>query len=287
MFIAASQHGGELKIWGSDVRGLRASAVRQWSSIAPNSPLTRFKKRPSVDIYAPHRTLPFPHHGGLRDDYEIEPFRPVFVAPEQMDIHHSSNLPEAMPLPPPAAAATIPLFTKPIPPPPPAVAPIIPMFTKFIPPLPRDMGDVRPASLSQVDMLRGLVSSIEYASSGLHPGPVSGQSKSQSLPSPSPLGDWPRQDVMKLPAKPRRKPLPPSAFEFPNRHMATMTCMASTDGAPGAVPADTVTQPRPRRPSGPRMRVPSGENGHRPAPLDLTGISNYDTGRRDDTESNV
>jgi hypothetical protein len=261
MLLTVSQHHGEPKIWVSDVRGLRATAKRQCSPITPNSPWTnRCKKRPSVDIYTPYprrsspvQPFPFPYRTGLSDDYEIEPFRPVFVATEQMDIPHSSDLPEATPLPPPAAA------------------PIMPSFSKPMPALPRDAENVRSRSLIQVDRPQGLVSSIEYTRSGRPAGPVSGQSR--SLPSPSPLGNWPRQDVMQLPAKPKRKPLPPSALEFSDRHTGTM--------ARAPVPPDTVTQPRSRRPSGPRLRELSGDSVHRPAPLDLSGISNHETGRRD------
>jgi len=216
-----------------------------------------------MDIYAPQpaRSQPvqaFPSlpHRDLSADYEIEPFQPVFAPLQQMDIPYSSNLPEAIPLPPLAPPLIVPSFSKPI------------------PPLPRDTANVRSLSLTQLDGPRELVTSIEYADSQQFSGPVTRQSS--SLPSPSPLGEWPRRDVMQLPAKPRRK-APPSSHVFPNRHMA------STDQAP--LPADTVTQPRPRRPSGPRVKVPSG--GHRPAPLDLSSISNYGLGRRDDAGLNV
>lgn len=232
--------------------------MRQCSSSPSNSPLTaRFKKRPSVEIYSPRPARPQPGRAfpyGLNCEYEIEPFRPAFATPEQMDISYSSDLPEATPLPP------APIFIPP------------PSYTKPVPPLPKEARNVRSLSLSQYDVRREPGSSREHAISSRPSGPVSGQSF--SLPSPSPLGDWPRQDVMQLPAKAKRKPTPPSAFEFPKKHLASM---ASTDRAPS--PADmnpistSVTQPRPRRPSGPRQRVPSGESGHRPAPLNLYGIN--------------
>ncbi|KAF8557243.1 hypothetical protein OG21DRAFT_341296 [Imleria badia] len=257
VFIAASRHVEEPKIWVSDVRSLRAAAVRQSSPSIPNSPLTaRFKKRPSVDIYTPHHprycpVQPLPHHMALSTDYEIEPFHPVFAAPEQMDIPHASDLPEAIPLP---------------------HAPIIPSFTKPIPPLPPKETRNARSLLPQFDMRPEPVSSVQHPSSGRPSRPMPAQSN--SIPLPLPLGDWPRQDVMQLPAKLKRKPRPPSAFEFPRRHLVT------TDRA--CVPADTtntsVTQPRPRRPSGPRQRIPSGDAGYRPAPQDLYPFS---VGRRD------
>lgn len=256
VFMAASRYVRDPNIWVSNVRTLRATGVRQSSPNIPNSPLTaRFKRRPSADHYTPQtpRYRPvqtLPPHMGLNSNYEIEPFRPVFAAPEQMDIPHTSDLPEAIPLPP---------------------VTIISSFTKPMPALPpKETRNARSLLPSQPNMRPEPVSSIEYPSSSLpsRPSvPVPGQSC--SLPSSSPLGDWPRQDVMQLPAKPKRKPAPPSAFEFPNRHLVTM---ASTDGRP--VPADiSVTQPRPRRPSGPRQRIPSGDSGHRPPPLNLYGIS--------------
>ncbi|KAH0827082.1 hypothetical protein J3R83DRAFT_4768 [Lanmaoa asiatica] len=253
VFIAVSQHHEDPKIWVSDVRALRAAAVRQCSSSIPNSPLTtRIKKRASVDIYTPQplrAQQTFHLRGGLGAGYEVEPFRPAFVGPEQMDVPHSSNLPEAIPLPPLA---------------------VIPSFMKPIPALPRDTGNALSLSLGQLDLPRPeLASSIAYSNPGLS---GSMPNQSSTLSSPSPICDWPRPDVMQQPAKPKpkRNPPPPSAFEFPIRHMAT---------ASAPVPVDT--QPRPRRPSGPRLRVPSGDSGHRPAPLDLSGISNYETSRWD------
>lgn len=240
--------------------------MRRCSSSRSNSPLTtRFQRRPGVDIYAPRPARsqpvrPFPSfpHTGLSADYEIEPFHPVFSAPQQMDIPHLSNLPEAIPLPPCAAPSIVPSFVRPA------------------PALPRDTANVRSLSLTQLDRPQELVTSIEYADSRQISGPVPCQSS--SLPSPSPLGEWPRRDVMQLPAKPRRK-APPSSHVFPDRHIA------STDQA--LLPADTIMQPRPRRPSGPRLKSSSGESGHRPAPLDLSGVSNYEVGRRDDAGWNV
>ncbi|KAF8136704.1 hypothetical protein EV363DRAFT_1157645 [Boletus edulis] len=242
VFIAASGYGDDPKIWVCDVRSLRAAAVRQCSPRTPDTPLTPpFKKRVDICRSRPapyHPAQNFPSLVGFGSEYDIEPF--VFATPEQMDTSHLSNLPEATPLPP---TSTISLSMKPI------------------PPLPRLARNVRPLSLSQFNMAREHVSS-----DGQRSGPVSGLSN--SLPTPSPLGDWPRQDVMQLPGKPKRK-APPSAFEFPEKHTVAM---ASTDRVRvSADTAGTFPQPRPRRPSGPRERVPSGESGNRPA-LNLYSI---------------
>ncbi|KAG8217817.1 armadillo-type protein [Butyriboletus roseoflavus] len=261
VFLIMSRHHEGTTIWVTDVRTLRVTVLRQYPPLpsTPKSPLTpALKKRASIDIYTPQPVRSYPvqtfyRRGGLSSEYEIEPFRPVLAGPEQMDIPHASNLPEATPLPPLAVAPIIP-----------------PLFMKPMPALPKDTGNVHSLMRSQFDPPQTLVSSIAYSSSA---GPPPVPSKSSSLPSPPPLGDWPRQDVMQLPVKPKhmRQSPPPSAFEFPNRYMVT------TERA--SVPTDTVTQPRPRRPSGPRLRVPSVESVHRPAPLDLSGISNYEIGR--------
>lgn len=258
VFIATSQHHEGLKIWVSDVRTLRATAVWQCSSTTPHSPSANWSKKPAnIDIYTPQPvrsqppTQPLRHHRGLSTEYKIEPFCPVFVAPEQMDIPYSSNLPEAIPLPPLAAA------------------PIIPSSMKSIPPLPQDSLNLCSVSLSLFDTPRELASSISHTNPSLPSAPVPRQRN--ALPSLSPLGDWPRRDVMKQPVKRKRKSPPPSASEFPESHTATV---ASSDR-----PFD-ITHPRARRPSGPR--VPPTGSEHRPAPLDLSGISNYETGRRVD-----
>lgn len=253
VFIISSQDHEVQRVWGSDVRALRMAALRQSSSSTSNSSMTtRFKRRASVDIHTPkpmrsQPVQPFYHRRGINTEYEIEPFLPVFVGPEQTDVH-LSNLPEAIPLPPSAALSIVPPFAKPI------------------PALPKDTVNVHSLSLGQFDPPRGLGSSIVYSSlAGRPSGPV--PSQRNSLPSPCPLGEWPRRDIMQLPVKPKSKskskPMPPlpSVSEFPT--------------------VDTVTQPRPRRPSGPRLRVPSLESGHRLPPLDLSGISNFETGGRD------
>ncbi|KAG9318788.1 hypothetical protein JVU11DRAFT_888 [Chiua virens] len=256
VFIAASRYSEDPRIWYSDVRVLRVTVVSQWSPSPPSSPYsTRFKKRTDVDVFTPQPVRARPpqflhHHGfGLATDYEIEPFRPVFASPEHMDVH----LPEAIPLPPSATA------------------PVVPSYMKPTHPLP---------DLNQFDRPRELVSTITYGNSGAPSEPVTRQSN--TLPSPSLLGDWPRRDIMKQPAKLKRMPPPPSAFEFPNRHVPTV----APNDRPVTSEGGPVTPHRPRRPSGPRSRVPSVESVHRPAPLDLSEISNYVTRRQDDTGLN-
>jgi len=255
--IAASRYYREPRIWASRVHALHAVAVQQ-NLGSPNSPsfTVGFKKHPSLEIYAPRpvniRPAQIPHHlAGLEGRYKIEPFRPVFVVPEQMDVGHLSNLPEATPLPPSGAA--------------------MPSFIKPMPVWPRD-GRTKISPLADLDLLRELKSSTSTGNPGFTSGPA--KKYRPPLPSPSPLGDWPRRDIMQRPVKPkpRRRSPPPSTFEFPKPHMTTMTSVEQA-------PADGCGQPRPKRPSGPRLRVPSVDGAHRPPPLDLRGISNYETSR--------
>jgi len=242
--IAASRYHGDLKIWVSDVRTLQVPTVKQ---ISPTPTVVRTKQRANKDVYIPHPPRSQPtqiaqHFAGLSSKYKIEPFRPVFVAP---DTSHS-NLPEAIPLPL-------------------AVTPVIPSSKPFPIP-PQDM-------LGLYDMPR----ERERVPSSPHLGPRPPvhvpRKQSMSLPTPPPLGDWPRQDIMRQPVKPRKHKLPPSAYEFPGSH------------AGGSDLPDVSAQPRPRRPSGPRLRLPSGpENGQQLVALDLyPGVStSYITARRDD-----
>ncbi|KAG1832171.1 hypothetical protein EV424DRAFT_1640903 [Suillus variegatus] len=83
-------------------------------------------------------------------------------------------------------------------------------------------------------------------------------SPSPSPPSSSPF-DWPRANVMEQPIKTKRKP-PPSAFEFPKRSTQAPSELFS-DAAP-----DSLTHPRTRRPSGPRVRPPSADETQHPNP---------------------
>jgi hypothetical protein len=239
VFTAVTHQRDDPGVWNSSVRSLRLVTARQCLSSAPSSPSApRFKKRAPVEVYTPHPVRPAPvpaylHRAGLGAEYEIEYFNPTFTATEQMDTEVFSGLPEAIPLPP---------------------APVM-LHSKTLP-------------YAQRGITQQLPSSIVYLN---QPQPPAPPTQSTSLPSPSPLGEWPRRDVMEQPVKPKRK-LPPTSFEFPRRNT-----IPSTEPLPTSS-SSPPSQPRTRRPSGPRMRVPSGDNTQRPAPLDLSGISNHEIG---------
>jgi hypothetical protein len=76
------------------------------------------------------------------------------------------------------------------------------------------------------------------------------------LPSPPPLGDWPRRDAVSQPLRAKRKPVTPIPYTF------TMPA-AVQQRQPLATPTTR------SRPSGPRRRSISGQND-RPPNLDLT-----------------
>ena len=224
-FLATSRCHGDREMWDSDVRNLRALTAKQ-TSAPPHTPtVVRTKQRTDTTRRPPRsRAQIAQHYGGLSSKYEVEPFHPVFTAPEQMDTCHS-NIPEAIPLPKP----------KPVP--------------------SQDIGRTLSVSLGLYDM----PPERERLPSSSYPGPSQTVyvplKQSVSLPAPSPLGDWPRQDIMKQPVKSRKHKVLPNASEFPRSHVGG-------SDAPNA-------QPRPQRPSGPRLRMPSGENGRRPVALDL------------------
>ncbi|KIJ68978.1 hypothetical protein HYDPIDRAFT_172484 [Hydnomerulius pinastri MD-312] len=247
IFIAVTHQRDDPGVWSSSVHNLRWVTARQCLSSAPNSPSDpRFKKRAPVDIYNPRPVRPVPvpayvHRGGLSPEYEIEHYRPAFSATDHMDLESSLSLPDVIPAP-----RTIPVPAMP--------APV--MLHSEAPRYPAPGQHQLP-------------SSIIYA--GQPSAPT--QAVPSSLPSPPPLGEWPRRDIMEQPIKNKRKPPPPSSFEFPKR-----STIPVTDRPPIASPPDPPSQPRVRRPSGPRMRTPSGDNTQRPVPLDLSGISNHDIG---------
>ncbi|KAG2116754.1 uncharacterized protein F5147DRAFT_674277 [Suillus discolor] len=93
--------------------------------------------------------------------------------------------------------------------------------------------------------------------------PPSTSQEARTSPSPSPPSsspfDWPRANVMEQPIKTKRKP-PPSAFEFPKRSAQAPSELFSD------APPDSLTHPRTRRPSGPRVRPPSADETQHPNP---------------------
>ncbi|KAF9227538.1 hypothetical protein BS17DRAFT_773924 [Gyrodon lividus] len=234
IFTAVTHQRDDPGVWNYSARNLRLVTARQCLSSAPSSPSApRFNKRAPMDIYTPHPVRPAPvpayfYRAGLGSEYEIEHFRPAFTATEQMDVESSLNAHEAVPLPI-------------------MVAPVIPAPTRPALAMPHPKPSPSPYPiLGQRGIAQQLPSSIVYVSQVQPPA----STQSTSLPSPSPLGDWPRRDIMEQPVKSKPR-LPPSSFEFPKRNTIPSTEPSSVSSP---------DQPRTRRPSGPRMRIPSGDD---------------------------
>ncbi|KAF8844582.1 hypothetical protein BDN67DRAFT_1008093 [Paxillus ammoniavirescens] len=240
IFTAVTHQRDDPGVWNSSVRSLRLVTARQCLSSAPSSPSApRFKKRAPMEVYTPH---------------------PVRSAPVPAYLHRAGL----------GSEYEIEYFN-------PTFSATEQMDTEVFSSLPEAIPlPPAPVMLHSKTLLYGqrgttqqLPSSIVYLNQP-QPQPPAPPTQSTSLPSPSPLGEWPRRDVMEQPVKPKRK-LPPTSFEFPRRNTIPSTEPLSTSSSPPS-------QPRTRRPSGPRMRVPSGDNTQRPAPLDLSGISNHEIG---------
>lgn len=238
-------------VWHHNVRYLRIGTTRQCLPSAQNSPSTpHFNTgRGKSDLHKPRPLRSVPQHpvygyrAGLDPEYEIEHYRPY--APEQMTVDSALSLPEAIPTvsyPSPAFVysqrirGSIPLQTGPLP---------------------------APSRLDTSIVYANPVQSLIPAQQA----PASPPHLSPSAPSSSPF-DWPRANVMEQPVKTKRKP-PPSAFEFPRRSAQ------GPSELPSNPPADSLSHPRTRRPSGPRMRTSSGDETQHPAsylarPIDKT-----------------
>ncbi|KAH7923517.1 hypothetical protein BV22DRAFT_577822 [Leucogyrophana mollusca] len=253
ILTAASCQRENPAVWQADIGELNRATARQCLPSAPNSPvLPRFKKRPPPEIFAPQPRRPsetvkamYTHRAGLSSDYEIEHFNPPFPAAEQLDYDVPSSVPEAKP----ALSLTLPA---------PALIHTQPQRS----PLSRSP-DAGPRTSVSFFYPNQVQSSIPF------------QLAPPSPPSPPPLGEWPKQNALKEPTRVKRKPPPPSAFEFPSKRVT----LPASELPPASTSYDPLLHPRKRRPSGPRMRTPSNDDGQRPPPLDLSRVHSYDVSR--------
>lgn len=274
-------------VWHHNVRYLRIETTRQCLPSAQNSPTTpRFiKGRGTSEAYKPRSLRPDPQHpiyghrAGLDSEYEIEHYRPY--VPEHMPVDSALSLPEAPSVSYPSPALVYSQRIRGLIPPqmdfPPAPSrldtsiaysksapsPILAQQARASPLAPS------PPSSSPFDWPRANVmehpvntkrkvppSALNSVQSSI-PAQETRASPSSSPPSSS-LFDWPRANVMEQPMKTKRKP-PPSAFEFPRRSAQVPSELPSN-------PADSLSHPRTRRPSGPRVRPPSADETQHPAP---------------------
>ncbi|KAG2157351.1 hypothetical protein DEU56DRAFT_764119 [Suillus clintonianus] len=228
-------------VWHHNVRYLRIETTRQCLPSAQNSPTTpRFKVRGTSEAHKPRslRPAPYPiygHRAGLDSEYEIEHYRPY--VPQQTTVDSALSLPEAIPAPTVSYPSPALVYSQ-------RIRGLIPPETGA-PPTPR------------------LDTSIAYSNSVKSSTPAQQTRASLSSPSPSPPSsspfDWPRANVMEQPVKAKRKP-PPSAFEFPRGSAQVPSEL------PGNLPTDSLSHPRTRRPSGPRVRPPSADETQHSAP---------------------
>lgn len=99
--------------------------------------------------------------------------------------------------------------------------------------------------------------------------------RTASLPADeSPLGEWPRKDIMKAPPGPRRTVRKPPPSAFPD---ASQSPPVAEPAEEQRVSSTQSPSSRPVRPTGPRQRTRSSLDMPRPPALDLSGISNIRT----------
>ncbi|KAG2158365.1 uncharacterized protein EDB93DRAFT_1121073 [Suillus bovinus] len=279
-------------VWHHNVRYLRIDSARQRLPSAQNPPITpRFVKgRGTSDIYKPRSLRPvapnpvYGYRAGLGPEYEIEHYRPH--ESHHMPVDSASSLPQAIPAPSVSYPSPARIYSQ-------RIRGLIPPQMDN-PPLSSRLNTTivysKPArSSTSVHEARASSPSPSHPSSlpfdwpransmeqpfrtKRKPAPsishsvqssTSTQDVRESSPSPSPPSsspfDWPRANVMEKSIKSKRKP-PPSAFEFPKRS-AQVPSELPSNASPDSLP-----HPRTRRPSGPRLRLPSADETQHPAP---------------------
>jgi len=256
-------------IWSSTVRRLRWSVGRQSLCTPPSSPIMSPKRigpLPGV-TYAPQPVRPIPrpvYHGqpGLGSEYEIERYKSPqnqrMPVSEQMSVEARDSLPEAVPIPLSGQAHVLAARRLPQPPrPPPSPSPPPPAVVRPSGAPPHPIYDSFAA-------VRKLPSTITYANR-----PGAQQAEQPAAPShPSLLGDWPRRDIMEQPVKHKRRTrdtLTSRGSGVPStiQQTATASVTSADAGHPGrGAPSSAqplFDEPRARRPSGPRLRIPSND----------------------------
>ncbi|KAI6117674.1 hypothetical protein EDD16DRAFT_995292 [Pisolithus croceorrhizus] len=253
VITTVTYQGDNPDVWHSTVRRLVHSSTGHQSLSSPlNSPSTaRFKNDSQslpapapVVTYAPRPVRPavqpkhFSHdRAGLGSEYEIE----------------GNSLREAVPIPlfGPAHVSTV----RPLP----SIAPLSIPVTNTA----RSHEDTRRPIDDSSTGRRVLPSTVAYSN-----GSSSSRIERRELPAqPSLLGDWPRSDIMKQPVTRRRRNQ--DSLSFPEavsiqRGQVTQPSTevgATSAGAGHHVHAGSAPshQPGARRPSGPRLRLPSND----------------------------
>ncbi|KAG1905960.1 uncharacterized protein F5891DRAFT_1007393 [Suillus fuscotomentosus] len=278
-------------VWHHNVRYLRMESTRQCLPSAQNSPITpRFVKgRGTSEVHKPRSPRPvapnpvYGYRAGLGPEYEIEHYRPHETQHNPVD--SALSLRETMPAHSVLYPSPARVYSQ-------RIRGLIPPEMD-LPPLPSRLHTAITYSKSvhssiSAHKARASSPSPSHPSSSpfdwpransmeqpfrtkRKPPPSTSHSVQSSIsaqeartsPSPSPPSsspfDWPRANVMEQPIKTKRKP-PPSAFEFPKR-----SAQAPSEPFSDA-PPDSLTHPRTRRPSGPRVRPPSADETQHPTP---------------------
>ncbi|KAG6335397.1 hypothetical protein ID866_3692 [Astraeus odoratus] len=253
-------------IWNSTVRCLHWAVGRESLRSPPNSPSTPYFKKHTETLpevpYAPRPVRPIPRpvyidhdRAGLGSEYEIEPYRsppPAQRMPvsEQIDVEYRNSLPEAIPIP--LSEQARPLTSRP----PPAS------------PTPPPAAFLRPSEVSYHPIYGPFPTQRELPSTIIYTNQEEASRAEHLAPSPQshPLGDWPRRDIMNQPVKRKRRTEDSQASSLgsglPSSRTVTQRSQSLVAGAelvgaghPFAHPS--LFQSRARRPSGPRLLIPS------------------------------
>lgn len=259
-------------VWNSTVRRLSSSGRQSLSSPVNSPSASRFKNVSQplpppapVVTYAPRpiRAAVPPEcfnrdRAGLGFEYEIEGYKSPppqqTTFPEQMDIEYRNSLREAVPVP--VIGQTHASTIRPLP----RIAPLsIPVATTA-----RFREDARRLLDGSFTGRRELPSTVAYSHEH-----GSSRIERRELPvQPSPLGDWPRRDIMEQPVARKRRnqdslPFPEpvgssrgQVTQPPNTEVGAVSAGAGHHTHAGPTP---LHQPGARRPSGPRLRLPSND----------------------------
>ncbi|KAI6045387.1 hypothetical protein EDC04DRAFT_2888839 [Pisolithus marmoratus] len=257
-------------VWNTTVRRLHSSAGRQSLSTPLHSPSTsRFRNgsellpaSAAVVTYAPKPVRPaarpeyFDHdRAGLGLDYDIEGYKSPpprqMRVPEQMDVEYRNSLREAIPIALSGQTQVVP------------VRPLPPITPLSIP----AAATVRPRESSRRPLGGSFMGRRELSSTVVYSnGHNSSRIERRELPvQPSPLGDWPRRDIMEQPVTRKRRDqdsllfqgtvgIPRGQFTQQSTEAGAVSAGAGHYVHTGSTPSH---QPGARRPSGPRLRLPS------------------------------
>lgn len=277
MFAVAINKKKDATIWHSIMRRFPWAGTCTILASAPPTPtLPRFTQDAVPIIHAPKpkharmttakRPPVFSWRSGLSHEYHIEHYRPQTnggAAPSHSVQHASSRSVEL-----PQAAA-----------PPVISAPVLPPITDA------ETSDNNFASLLYPMYMQQAVYNVNTPARP-EPALVSTNGASQATraplpvalpPSPPPLGNWPRPDILSRPAVKRKRKLPPIAprgdSEFRNSGVGgSQALLGPVQREREARQSTAPSSFQPMRPVGPRRRSGSSDLSNKPQALDLPRV---------------